>query len=246
MKKLVTLFFLFSLIALNIKAQFTGSLTIYVTRTSDGLQDQTVVGFNPNSTDTVNSQYDANKYIGLPNRPALYTINSGQLMSINIMNSVATVPAVPMALRPGGNSEFVMSFVIQNFDSSICIFVQDSQANNLWHNARSGNYTFSADSSEDWNRFVIHFTCFTGIKNINEDEKISIYPNPVSVGSWQLAVGNDLIGAQVEILNDDGRVVYKSQIKGTHSEIPARFAGGVYLLRIASGANTFTKKLIRL
>ena len=42
---------------------------------------------------------------------------------------------------------------------------------------------------------------YTGILNINSDGNISIYPNPLQVGSWKLEVGSEYIGAQLEILD---------------------------------------------
>ena len=77
-------------------------------------------------------------------------------------------------------------------------------------------------------------------------ENISIYPNPLSVGSWQLSVGDEYINAQIEILDDNGSVVYKSEIKNLHSEIDGQFAGGVYLLRVATGTTIVTRKLVKL
>ena len=52
------------------------------------------------------------------------------------------------------------------------------------------------------------------------------------MGSWKLEVGSEYIGAQVEILDADGRMVYKSQITKTKFQIEAPLAGGVYLLRV--------------
>ncbi len=107
-----------------------------------------------------------------------------------------------------------------------------------------GNYTVSVTDSNGCTSFSTPIV-YTGIENIN-DENISIYPNPLAAGSWQLAVGNNLIGAQIEIIDDNGRIVYQSQIKNLHSEIDAQFAGGVYLLRVTNGAGVTVRKLVKL
>ncbi len=108
-----------------------------------------------------------------------------------------------------------------------------------------GNYTVSVTDSNGCTSFSLP-TTITGIQDISNYENISIYPNPLSAGNFQLSVGNNLIGAQVEILDDNGRIVYKSEIKTTHSEIATPFAGGVYLLRITTGTGIAVRKLVKL
>ncbi len=161
MKKIFILSFLLSLMHFGIRAQGnTSQIDIYVTRLADGLVDKTTVGFNPLSTDGFNATYDANKFFGSPSRPTLYTLNSGQMMAINIMNNICNVPTVPMGLQPGGSGNLSMSFVfVVPFDPTSYIIVQDSQNANALHNARNGPFTFHADSAENKNRFVIRFTC---------------------------------------------------------------------------------------
>ena len=108
-----------------------------------------------------------------------------------------------------------------------------------------GNYKVSVTDSNGCTSFSLP-TRITGIQNIINNENISIYPNPLSAGNFQLAVSNNLIGAQVEILDDNVRVVYKSEIKNLHSEINTQFSGGVYLLRITTGTGVVVRKLVKL
>jgi hypothetical protein len=75
---------------------------------------------------------------------------------------------------------------------------------------------------------------------------ISIYPNP-SVGNWQLAIGNNLIGAAFEVWDNDGRIIYQSKITSVVTEInlPA-LASGVYFLRINTGEGLIVRKLLKM
>ena len=109
----------------------------------------------------------------------------------------------------------------------------------------SGSYTVSVTDTNGCTSFSSP-VIYTGIDNISVDEIISIYPNPLSVGGWQLVVGNNLIGSQVDVLDDNGRIVYKSEIRNPHSEINAQLPGGVYLLRITSGNAVVVRKLVKL
>ena len=85
----------------------------------------------------------------------------------------------------------------------------------------------------------------TGIEN-PEPDRIQVYPNPLSSGNWNLAVSNRLIGAWVEIFDDAGRLVYRSQIRDSLTQIAPDVASGVYLLKINSGQGNIIQKLVKL
>ena len=108
-----------------------------------------------------------------------------------------------------------------------------------------GNYKVSVTDSNGCTSFSLP-TRITGIEDISNYQNISIYPNPLSAGNFQLAVSNNLIGAQVEILDNNGKLVYKTEIKNEHTEIAAQLSGGVYLLRITTGACVVVRKLVKL
>jgi hypothetical protein len=133
-------------------------LTIIVANNSTGLLDKTVVGFNPLSTDSFSPVYDANKLQGLSNRQTLYTMNSGEWMSINELPNEATIDTVEMGIEPGGDATFTFTFSgLNTFDSTSYIYLEDKKLH-TWFDLRKGNYTFSSTTSDDWNRFLLHFT----------------------------------------------------------------------------------------
>jgi hypothetical protein len=84
----------------------------------------------------------------------------------------------------------------------------------------------------------------TGNKDL-ASEYTEVYPNPTSTG-WQLYVGADLIGSTVEIFDATGRLVFKSEIRSSKSEIEPEVAVGVYLLRINTSGKSIVKKLMKI
>jgi hypothetical protein len=84
-----------------------------------------------------------------------------------------------------------------------------------------------------------------GINSLSDDQ-LQIYPNPLSAGNWQLSVSNSYIGSHLEIFDDEGRVVYQSEIRNPHSEITFPAAKGIYILRVSSPNGFLVKKLVRL
>ena len=109
----------------------------------------------------------------------------------------------------------------------------------------NGNYQVQVSDSFGCVSLSNKVQVLTGIETISADN-VLIYPNPLSIGNWQLEVSNNLIGAELEIFDAEGRVVFKSEIKNQHSEIELNAARGVYLLRIAAPGGSVVKKLVKL
>ncbi len=139
--------------------QNDNQLDIIATNLGNGLLDKTTVAFNSQATDNFDPQYDANKTAGSLNRHTLYTtIADGDWMGINVLNSVATTSSVPMGFEPGANGNYSFNFSnINTFDPTTYIYLEDLQQH-IMYNVRNGDYFFSADSADNWNRFVLHFT----------------------------------------------------------------------------------------
>jgi hypothetical protein len=63
-----------------------------------------------------------------------------------------------MGFEPGKNGTYKLTFNgLNTFDPTSYIYLED-KALHVMYNVRNGDYTFSADSADNWNRFVLHFT----------------------------------------------------------------------------------------
>jgi len=132
-------------------------LAINVDNTT-GLTDRTVVAFNSDATNSFDPIYDGNKLWGDPARQSLYTENNGMPMARNTLTSINTASIVPMGFDCGTNGTFTMNFEgLNTFDATSYITVEDRKTN-IFHDVRTGNYVFAADTNDNLNRFVIHFT----------------------------------------------------------------------------------------
>ena len=133
-------------------------LKIIAENTSNNLLDQTVVAFNAAATDQFDPHYDANKSSGNLNRHTLYSVNNGQWMGINTLHDITQTNTVPVGFEPGATATYKFSFNgINTFDPTSYIYLEDKTLN-VMHNARSGDYNFAANSTDAWDRFVLHFT----------------------------------------------------------------------------------------
>ena len=92
---------------------------------------------------------------------------------------------------------------------------------------------------------VLRMEIFNSVAEVNTVEKISIYPNP-STGTWQLSVGEELTGAQLEAYDEQGRVVFKSTIRNLQSVINMEVPPGIYYLRISNDKASVVRKLVKM
>ena len=110
---------------------------------------------------------------------------------------------------------------------------------------QSGSYALQVTDSNGCTTTSTAVPVTTGISDISE-ERISIYPNPNSVGNWQLAVDNDLLGAKLEVYDEQGRIVFQSKISLLKSKIDLDVSSGVYYLRISNDSVSVVRKLVKL
>lgn len=112
---------------------------------------------------------------------------------------------------------------------------------------QSGNYTVQVTDTNGCTASSNQLqVVVSGINDLTADAQIEVYPNPNTVGNWQLVVGNGLLGKEAEITDVTGKTIWKSAIRNQKSEIHLSISSGVYLLKITSGKNTYLKKLVKL
>jgi hypothetical protein len=83
----------------------------------------------------------------------------------------------------------------------------------------------------------------TGIGQISDISDVKVYPNPLANGSWHLDVTSDWIGSDCEVYDAAGRLILRTEIKGTQSEMELNVAQGIYLMRINSAQKNYAIKL---
>ncbi len=156
---------------------------------------------------------------------------------------IAIIQALPISISRNGDTLTAYNAIgVQWYIDNNPI---DGATQNTYIAQTTGSYTVQVTDANGC-RSTSSPVLYTGIENINDEENISVYPNPLSNGNWQLMVGSRLLGSQIEIFDDNARIVYKGEIKTLHSEIPCHLSNGIYLLRIVSGTTVVTRKLVKL
>ena len=216
-------------------AQNANQLNIVATNVANGLLDQTTVAFNPAATDTFDADIDAAKFAGALNRHTIYTVNNNKWMSRNVLHDEATTSTVPMGFEPGANGTYKLTFNgLNTFDPTSYIYLED-KALNIMYNVRNGDYTFTADSADGWNRFVLHFTPAALITTTDASCTTSgtIDIQQPGTANWNYT------------LTDTGNAIITSGTLNQSQQVTVGVAAGTYTLTlIDTNSYTVTKTIL--
>ena len=102
-----------------------------------------------------------------------------------------------------------------------------------------------------WVDGQVVFSPATSVAVHTEDERLSIYPNPISDASRLLIDLNYASPATLELLTTEGRLLHRLDLQITPGERVVRLdrsafpVAGYYVLRLTTDREQFTRKIIR-
>lgn len=144
----------------------------------------------------------------------------------------------------GSNSSYVpvgdpAMFTAQLCDTCMGSFLIDIDGDRL-------DAHFMSAYGATLDQFTILKQSATAINKVQNDlYRADVYPNPLTVGSWQLKVSTNLIGGTAEITDAYGRVVFRSLLETQNSTLDVNLARGVYFLRIMLNGEQVVKQVVR-
>jgi hypothetical protein len=197
-------------------------LRLKVTGTANNYSDETIIEFGHNSDDG-----GASKMLSIVTEaPALYSLVKGNAYAIGFLNDISGHPYVNLGFKAG--AEAVYTLALANADFFHDIIIEDLRDGRKQKLAIDMPYHFSAKTSDDSNRFVLHF------KALGTDP-LDMLP---SVNAWAyerlLYICNPLDeGVVVEIFSMAGKLLYTHELssQGLH-RLPLQLPPGIYLLRL--------------
>lgn len=182
-------------------------LVITATNNNTSLIDITTVAFNSDATSGFDPDYDANKLSGSLGRHNLYTSNNGKWMSKNILRSIEETSTVNLNMEAGVTGSYTFNFDgLSSFDPTSYIMLEDKKLGTMY-DVRNGDYNFTSDASDAWERFVLHFTPAAQVATTPQDcdapGTITVTQPGTAVWSYQVT-GSDttVVGAGVLSNND--------------------------------------------
>lgn len=217
----------------------TNDSELEVVLSGNGFNDKTNILFNADATPAFDPAFDANKIHSKLGQPTLYTLESSNAhLAINTYPSVAQTVEVPLSLEPGKNGQYSLSFdKISTFDPTQFIYLEDKKAGGAWVNVRSQtNYIFQAATTDNWDRFVLHFTPALNVLTTDAvcEQNGKIELNQAGTADWSF------------VLDDDKGTSVSSGSVNANKAASIALPAGIYTLNLTDKSGYTTSKAIQI
>ena len=209
-----------------------------------GFADKTRVRFGDlGETNGFDPMFDANKLKAPGAQPTLMTRFRGVEYGINSLNLEEHPMTIPMDLYPGVSGEFKFSAKhLDMFTVEAHVYLEDLKLNKIQELTIYPEYTFTADESDDPNRFLLHFR-LNGEEPMYTGDDILMYANNHSAFLFLPELEGK---AQLQVFSALGELVYQSSdlMEGKNEIDLNHLATGAYILRALVNNKPISKKVI--
>lgn len=209
-----------------------------------GFADMTRVRFGyDGETNEFDPMFDANKLKARGSQPTIMTRMGMEEYSINSMPIEGHPMTIPLDLYPGMSGEFQFSAQhLDKFNVEAHVYLEDLKFGKIQELTINPVYNFSADESDDPERFFLHF-------RLNREEPISTGTDISMYSSDHSAYIfiPELKGAgQIEIFDAIGNLVFETSKlnEGKNSFDLNHLATGAYVMRALINGEAISKKII--
>ena len=202
------------------------------------------VRFKPDATEQWDALYDAHKMHGAETAPGLWTISNNEEFGVNTLALRKKQYDLPLNFKAGvDHADYTLSFEnVSSFSENSDLMLEDLFTGNTINLIKQQDYTFKANKSDSYKRFVLHFYINSSAEMEESDKTIIYsYSNRIMIKSLE----DDLEGT-LEIMNTLGQMVYSQRVIGQDFiSIKLQVNDGVYIVRfVHSTGMVDTKKVI--
>lgn len=217
------------------------SIANFIKLKVDGMDysDQTIVYFNQQATNDFDSQFDAWKMKGIKEAPQFYTYSSNKELTVNSLPFNNETLSIPCGFEVGIDGQYTISLLeTENIDPSIEIYLEDVLNDNLVDLRSSTLYSFNAHSTDQNDRFILHFK--NKAFGIDEDKvsQFQIY----SYGKSAYVITPQGIQGDIEIYNMLGQKVTHQIINNTINKISLKQSAH-YIVKVKSEDRVESEKV---
>lgn len=215
-------------------AEINDILHLKVGSTINSYSDEVIIEFG-HENDHGGSEKMTSMY---GDAPSLYIPKNEKPYSISFLSDISLHPSVNLVFKAGmngiyfietANSAFVHEVVLEDLKTGILHEFKQNQV-----------YSFTANTNDDPNRFVLHFKALGTGNDINNENIRLYYSN-----GWLNVSGLDNEPTILEVFNATGSMIMEWNLSngGTHRK-PVDFKPGVYLVRLFNSTLTVSKKIM--
>jgi len=218
----------------NIKS--TDFISLKVSSTENSFSDEFIIKFG-----NTNDQGGAEKLFSINLlAPNIFSTKYNKSWSINYLTSVSEYPIVPVGFKAGESGNYSISIGnIENFNLSTSILLEDTKTNTFQNLNTNNIYNFTATTTDNTNRFKIHFSDANSINNNIEysDKNIYSYENSIYINI------NDKVKS-VNVFNTLGQEILAAKNNNRNLiklDIPIV---GNYIVKVVTDKNVYCRKVL--
>jgi hypothetical protein len=206
--------------------------------------DESVIRFTPEASSSFDPYYDAFKLWGNYDAPQLYSIvTADTILNVNALKWIDNAQVVPMGFSCGLDGHYsILASNMETFQPNVSIYIEDIR-DNIWQDLRANpTYNFSYSTTNNANRFRIHFSRPNDGVGNNNFAGMQIYSFEDYVYVRNLEKGTTK--GEIQIYDLIGRKVFQAMLKDMELN---KFLPGVnegyYMVNVITDNNSFTRKV---
>lgn len=216
-------------------------LILKAEKTGTTFNDVMGIDFNSSATLAFDTQKDAIEFETFGDAPSLYSVLSGgENVSINAVPAqlpASTVINLNFKARTNGQYS-INATAIPSIPACTTLLLEDSK-NNVTHNLKLNPvYNFTAATTDNINRFKLHFQTFTGIEEAENNSTL------VYVENAKIFISSNLKIKSIEVYNKLGQQLSDYQVNGNNFNFSSK--GKIQIIRIVTDNGIIVRKVLNL
>jgi hypothetical protein len=199
------------------------------------------VRLNTNASQQFDSQSDAYKLFGFAEIPQVYTHLNDVDYSINSFNFTTEPVSIPLGIYLNAEEDLSFDFSgINGFNDNIRIELEDKLENEMINLKDQNTYSFRGTSSDEADRFLLHFSQVTGVENI-EAQDAQVY---AADGRVYIRLEEGASYSQMNIFDLSGKLIKEQNLnKQSLQSFDMNELKGVYLVQLLGENRSVTEKV---
>jgi hypothetical protein len=219
-------------------------LSIKAEGTINSYQDELIVYFNEARTNQYQPGFDAEKLFGDITAPQIYTTKAGYDLTVNGLPFSQSEIIVPMAFKDSLADTYTLTASgFDSFQSNVSIKLEDQKKEIIQDLRANPVYSFTHVSSDDPNRFLLHFNSPNfGINDQKNVRPVDIYSYGQSI--YITAVNGKNLAGKVYVYDLPGQELYQQTLPDQQMmKINFNLTEGYYIVKVVTDQGVYTDKV---
>ena len=214
----------------------------------DTLQDETIIRFADDATETFDSKLDAYKLYNAGNTPSLSTITSNENYSINSLPAAST-KSIPLQLNISVGGSYNISADLSNFNTTDSVMLEDRFLGIFQDLRHHSTYTTTLSKGTSSGRFFINYANKQNIVTDNVSSQTN--SKGIEINAYQqnvdiLFLNENTKSADIAVFDAVGKKIYTLEnaiISGGKINFNLSNLDGIFIVRVQTSTDTKAKQI---